>query len=160
MITADQLRAHTHYDPETGIFTRRADGVRLGHKRGGEAGRNYVGIMVLGQQLYAHRAAWCYMTGGWPAHTVDHRDTDRQNNRWSNLRAATQAQQLMNRKMPKHNQSGLKGVCMHRRSGLFGARIRKDGRQISLGYYSCPAAAHFAYLVAADRMFGEYARGD
>lgn len=160
MLTAEQLRAEVSYDPETGIFVRRSDGKQLGHKRGGNAERgHYVGILVAGEQLYAHRAAWCYMTGEWPAHTVDHRDLDRQNNRWGNLRHATPAQQNMNNPVPKHNQTGLKGVCIHKPSGLYGARIRKDGRQRSLGYYNCPAAAHFAYVVAAEQMFGEFARG-
>lgn len=99
------------------------------------------------------------MTGEWPAHQIDHRDHNRQNNRWDNLREATAAQQLMNRKPPRHNKTGLKGVCRHV-SGRYGARIRKDGRQRSLGYYSCPAAAHFAYVVEADKLFGDFARFD
>lgn len=159
MIDPQRLRELVSYDPDTGVFTRRADGAVLGHKRGGSGDATYVGIMVDGEQIYAHRAAWAYMTGEWPSHTVDHRDTDRQNNRWGNLRAATHQQQNANCKVRRHNQTGLKGVCIHKSTGLYGARIRKDGRQRSLGYYRCPAAAHFAYLIEADRLFGEFARG-
>lgn len=160
MIDVERLREEVTYDPDTGLFTRRYDGKVLGHKRGGnaEAG-HYVGITVAGKQLYAHRAAWAYMRGIWPTYQIDHRDHDRQNNRWRNLRQATHAEQMMNRKPPRHNKTGLKGVCRHK-SGLYAARIRKDGRQRSLGYYSCPAAAHFAYVIEADKLFGDFARFD
>jgi hypothetical protein len=37
-------------------------------------------------------------------------------------------------------------------------RIMYKGSRRFLGYFSCPAAAHFAYVIAADKYFGEFAR--
>lgn len=155
--TIEQLRELVSYDREAGKITRNQDGVVLGYRRGGTMKNPYEGVSVEGVAYYTHRLAWALETGAWPAHQIDHRDHNRQNNRWDNLREATHTEQMMNRKPPKHNKTGLKGVCRHK-SGLYGARIRKDGRQRSLGYYACPAAAHFAYVVAADNLFGEFAR--
>lgn len=42
------------------------------------------------------------------------------------------------------------------RQGWVCSRLRK---RIYLGWFTCPAAAHFAYVIAADKAFGEFARG-
>lgn len=36
--------------------------------------------------------------------------------------------------------------------------ITQNRKQTSLIYSSCPAAAHFAYIIEADKRFGEFAR--
>ena len=38
------------------------------------------------------------------------------------------------------------------------ARIKVNGVGIYLGLFDCPAAAHFAYIIEADKQFGEFAR--
>lgn len=150
MIDIDLLRATLHYDPDTGIFTDQSGEV-LGHDMGGRPGRRYVGVSWVGGRDYAHRLAWAYMTGSQPPTQLDHKDRDRRNNAWGNLRAATATQNLMNRLVRADSRTRLKGVVRHV-SGCYGARLRGK----SLGYFNCPAAAHFAYVVAADRAFGEY----
>ena len=55
-----------------------------------------------------------------------------------------------------NNMCGLKGVSRNKQK--WRARIKVAGECIDLGQVSCPAAAHFAYVVAADKFFGEYAR--
>ncbi len=51
-----------------------------------------------GHGLLLHRVAFVLMTGDWPRSLVDHVDGDRLNNRWSNLREASCAQSVRNRR--------------------------------------------------------------
>ncbi len=38
------------------------------------------------------------------------------------------------------------------------AEIMADGKSRKVGSFDCPAAAHFAYIIAADKLHGEFAR--
>jgi len=87
---------------------------------------------------------------------IDHRDGDPSNNRWNNLRRATPSQNNANRRLQQNNAWGLKGVSRHR--SRWRASIRKDRRTHHLGVFSTPQAAHAAYVAAARKLFGEFAR--
>lgn len=56
---------------------------------------------------------------------------------------------------PAWGSSGLKGVCKHIQNGVWNgkwqSRLKVKDRRYYLGLFNCPAAAHFAYLVAVDR---------
>lgn len=78
-------------------------------------------------------------------------------NRWCNLREATRTQNNANSKCRKTNKSGLKGVSASGKN-KWAARIQLHGKQRKIGDFDCPAAAHFAYLIEADKAFGAYAR--
>jgi hypothetical protein len=154
-LTRARLRELLHYNPQTGEFRwhiRSGNEVRLGDSAG------YVQISIRRRTYRAHQLAWFYMTGRWCRPTIDHRDGDSTNNRWSNLRRATQSQNNANRRRPRQNTSGFKGVYLCRTSGKWCARVRRNGRAISLGYYSTPQAAHAAYVAAARKLYGEFAR--
>ena len=154
-LTAIRLRSQLVYDPETGIFRRRIDVSNV--KAGSVAGtlvRGYRIIAIDGKRYPAHRLAWLYVTGDWPIGEVDHRDLDRDNNRWINLRDASRSQNQGNRKIRRGNLSGWKGVTWHRRDKRWRAQLGKR----YLGGFTCPAAAHFKYLVEAAKHFGDFAR--
>ena len=104
----------------------------------------------------AHRVIWLLMTGEWPSSFIDHEDTNKQNNKWSNLRLATKAQNSMNRPVQSNNKLGMKGV--YRVGNRYVGHIKKDGEKIVLGTFGCPTAAHFSYCRAASKLFGEFAR--
>lgn len=151
-LTADRLRALLHYDYEAGVFTRR---VRTGPTApaGAVAGvinkrHGYVQIWVDGSRYYGHRLAFLYMTGAWPTDGVDHRDGVCSNNRWSNLRPATQAQNRTNQhRVRSDSRSGFLGVkCMP--NGKHRAIITVAGKQHHLGMFVTAADAHAAYLAA------------
>ena len=105
-----------------------------------------------------HQLAWLYMTGRWGRPTIDHRDGDVTNNRWSNLRRATASQNNANRGRPRNNTSGYKGVYRGRRPGQWCAHIGRNRRTIHLGTFPTAQAAHAAYVAAARKLFGEFAR--
>lgn len=141
----DRLLAVIHYDPNTGIFTRIGlSGDRkdlIGKKAGGPSGDGYIRIAVDSRRYRAHRLAWFYMTGSWPAREIDHRNRIRSDNRWVNLREASSAINKHNRSPKSNNLVGLLGVS-HSLAGRFKARI--GGTHI--GVFDTPELAHAAYL--------------
>lgn len=162
-LTQDRLKELLTYSPETGLFYWVQD--RAGRKAGQLAGcfkNNYVMISVDGSAYRAHHLAWLYMTGKWPALFTDHRDTNKHNNAWSNLREATKSQNQANVGLIKSNKSGLKGVSQYRAGASYGkpwqATIAKDGKSRHLGHFGTKEEAHQAYIAAAQTLFGEFAR--
>ncbi len=88
--------------------------------------------------------------------TVDHRDMDRTNNRWANLRSSLYGQNTANSKVRKDSISGIKGVQQHPGTGRYYARIRKDKITHYLGCFDTPEEAHAAYCKAAQELHGEF----
>jgi hypothetical protein len=152
-VTAERLRELLHYNPETGVFTRvaRVRGARIGDAAGSVKANGYIRIRIDRGLYFAHRLAWLYMTGEWPDHHLDHRDGDRANNRFDNLRAATPAENHQNRAMPKTNTSGFVGAHFDRKRRRWSGKIRVSGRLVHLGFFDTPEAAHAAYLSAKAR---------
>lgn len=160
-LTQESLRSMLLYDPETGIFTWRACRTSLvaaGSVAGSMDTKGYVKISIAPRVYAAHRLAFLYMLGRWPHDQVDHADKNKSNNRWANLRDATQSQNVGNQSLRKSNSSGFKGVYWHKRDRNWQAQIMLAGRSKSLGAFDCPAAAHFSYVVAAQSKYGEFAR--
>jgi hypothetical protein len=79
---------------------------------------------------------------------VDHIDGDRLNNRRSNLRFATDAQNAQNRtRRQANNRSGFTGVCWHAAKKRWMATVQLDRRKHHLGYFDDPTEAN-AVVVA------------
>lgn len=146
-----QLQALLHYEPSTGQFTwlvGRTGGTRAGDAAGCLGAHGYWHIKVGGRLRKAHRLAWLYMTGGHPLAQIDHQDGVRTNNRWENLREATVQQNAHNKRLPRTNTSGYRGVTWSKKAGRWQAAIKVRGVTQFLGYFDDAAAAHAAYLVA------------
>jgi hypothetical protein len=158
-VTCARLREVLHYDDQTGEFRwlkRMSPRASAGHIAGSLNRDGYRLIAIDGRSYPAHRLAWLYVTGKWCPLVIDHRDGDPANNRWNNLRRATRSQNSANRRVYRNNGWGLKGVSLHR--GRWCAAICKKGRKHFLGCFSTPQTAHAAYVKAARRLFGEFAR--
>jgi hypothetical protein len=89
---------------------------------------------------------------------IDHRDGNGLNNQRHNLRPATHAQNMCNYKKPATNTSGYKGVTWHKQHAKWQAKIRVDGKRLSLGTFGSPEEAYAAYCKAANDLHGEFAR--
>lgn len=87
---------------------------------------------------------------------VDHWDRNGLNNQRYNLRPCTVSQNLANAKIYKSNTLGVKGVT--RRGAKYQARINFEKRSICLGTYHTKEEAAEAYIEAAVRLYGEFAR--
>lgn len=87
---------------------------------------------------------------------VDHIDNDSLNNRRSNLRVATRAENCRNRKRRSDNTSGYKGVSYDKSKGVWSASICVN-KALHIGYFHTAVDAAIAYNQAALRYFGEFA---
>ena len=92
------------------------------------------------------------MTGEDPPHQIDHIDRDPYNNRWENLRLATQLENSANRAgYGKY----LKGVGKNGKG--FKASIRIDGKDYHLGTYKTEQEAHDRYCEISELIHGQFA---
>jgi hypothetical protein len=170
-MTAEIARAFLSYDKETGELTwrereflspikkhssKRWNETYAGKRACRSGPKGYLIVSLCDKAWLAHRIAWLIVTGEWPAYQVDHINGDKSDNRWSNLRAANNSQNHANIGLLSSNTSGLKGVVRTRRK--WGAQIQVSKKNLWLGNFDCPAAASFAYQIAADKAFGEFAR--
>lgn len=150
-LTQARLHELLHYDPDTGIFTRRVSrpgpNGRVGAVAGCDNGQGYIRIYVDGAPHKAHRLAWLYVHGVWPAEDMDHKNLNRADNRLANLREATRAENANNRRAFKNNVVGVKGVSPFR--GKWKAQIQVNGKKLGLGYFDSIDAAAAAYRKAA-----------
>lgn len=163
MLTAKRLRHLVNYAPETGRFSwrgvekkpgcRRVAGQEIGHLN---KALGYWIVYLDGKPYYAHRLAWLYMTGKWPKVQIDHKDTDRSNNRWTNLRLATSGQNKMNRPSIG-NMTGVKGVYKTA-NNTFMAQVWAGGRNVFSKRFPTIEEAAVAREAAANRHHGEFAR--
>lgn len=156
-----ELRKCLSYNPETGIFVWRKlrnCRVKPGDAAGSPFSNGYIGIRFNLRRYLAHRLAWFYVHGEWPAGQIDHINGDRADNRISNLRVADQSHNNANFRRPKRNKTGFRGVhpspC---KPGRWVARITKYGKSYSLGSYDSPVLAHDAYCAKARELYGEFA---
>ena len=90
--------------------------------------------------------------------SVDHEDGDGLNNVRSNLRLATQSQNMGNQCRRADNTSGYKGVSWDKSREKWEAYITITGRRRRLGRFDDPKEAAEAYDRAAVLHFGRFAR--
>lgn len=154
IITAQRLRELLHYDPETGLFTWRVWRSRTataGSIAGSADEDGYILICINRRKYRAHRLAWLYVHGEWPEHEIDHENVVPSDNRWLNLRPATQAQNQQNRlKAQSNNKCGLMGVSRH--GNRYRSRISIDFDTKYLGSFPTPEEANSAYLEAKAKL--------
>lgn len=148
MLSLDVVRAVLHYDLVTGLFSwLRSPNkrIRVGTPAGNLSKDGYIRISINSRSYQAHRLAVFYVTGKWPERFVDHRNTVRCDNKWTNLRLASDELNLQNQIAARSNSStGLLGVVPLR--GRFIARIKVKGKQHHLGIFDTAQEAHQAYV--------------
>lgn len=162
-LTQSLLQEALRYDPCTGHFTwiKGRTGTAPGRRAGWVADSGHICIGIDRRTYKAHRLAWLYMTGAWPVHEIDHKNNVPADNRFANLREATDQQNSHNRRTRCDNVSGLKGVCFRKdkKERPYQALICIGlGKKRSLGFYRTPQEAHAAYAAAARTHHGEFAR--
>lgn len=92
-----------------------------------------------------------------PNMCVDHINGDPSDNRCSNLRLCTHAENMRNSKVSKNNKSGLKGVSIDKQ-GFWVAHICFNRVRKYLGRHETAELAHKAYMDAARELHGKFAR--
>lgn len=156
ILTAQRLRELLHYDPITGIFTRlvkTGTKVSVGDVAGFLDDKGYVRIRIGdGKRYLAHRLAWLYVHGTWPARGLDHEDTIHHHNWILNLRLATKSQNGQNiRKANRDSKSGVLGVSWDKDRNCWVAQLKLEGRIVHKSRHENMEDAKQAHLAAKAR---------
>ncbi len=158
--TQERLKEVFDYFPETGIFIRKPKpgkrNIQTGRKVGTihEDGYEYFGVDY---KIYlAHRLAWLYMTGEVPDY-LDHKNGIKSDNRFKNLRLATQAQNQLNHRKTCRNKSGIKGVCWVKRYSRWVAQASLNGKYNWLGSFKTIEEAEACVRAFREIHHGEFA---
>jgi hypothetical protein len=162
-LSAERLRSLLSYDPATGRFVWLRPSKYHAEKAKAEAGcpipthsgKAYHAISIDGRKYKRSRLAWLYMTGEWPTHQVDHISGDSLDDRWVNLREATQTQNAWNHKRRAKKSALPMGVRAMK--DRFQARIAVNKQMLHLGTFETPEAASAAYRKAREEHYGEFA---
>ncbi len=158
-LTIERLKQAFDYDPETGFFTWK---IKIGTAFPGKVVKviandekaPYIYVCIDNERHYAHRLAWFYMTGAWPEKGIDHKNGQHSDNRWENLRQATQRQNICNARLRKDNKAGAKGVCLPTKEKRWVAQLSSK----RIGSFSTKEEAQAAYAEAAKKAYGEFFR--
>jgi len=158
-LSFQRLRELLTYDSISGLFkwvkpTKYHPRLKNGIAGGISTG--YVLIKIDGRKYRAHRLAWLYVHREWPAGGLDHINGCPLDNRISNLRIATNPQNQANRRRDRGKDTP-KGV---RRlpGGRFAARISVDKKLHHIGVFDTAEDAQSAYMDAAKKHYGNFAR--
>lgn len=156
--TIERLRESLRYDPVTGAlyWIRKAGN----YPPGSPAGRldpkdGYKSLQIDWVGILCHRVCWALHTGAWPKEQIDHINGDKSDNRIENLREATHAQNMRNKR--GWGKSGVKGVCWIEADQKWRANIGLGRKVIYLGQFDTIEEATAVYIEAADRIQGEFA---
>lgn len=152
-VTSEYLHSVLSYDPDTGHFIwlnpGRTNPSLVGKRAGGINSEGYWKISVAGINYLAHRLVILYVFSRWPMGVIDHKNGDRTDNRFSNIRESTDALNAQNRRKPrKGNSSGYLGVSWHTKRKNWVAQIQINGKKTMLGTFNNPEIAHQRYLEA------------
>ena len=144
-VQGDRLKRALRYDPNTGHFywkihaQGRGGAIYPGDIANGVLVKEYVEIECASRRYKASHLAWFFMTGSWPSRSlvVEHRNSNKADNRWANLFAVTNAKNLQNPNdgLRKNNRSGCRGVHLLL-TGSWHARITVNRRIIPLGTHA------------------------
>jgi hypothetical protein len=108
----------------------------IGEPAGTITDRGYRVLQVEGKLHKVHNLIYIFHHGKIPKNQIiDHIDGDPDNNRIENLRSVTISQNMCNRKMPKHNKSGVKGVCWNKYRNKWTVGITHNKKKIYGGLY-------------------------
>lgn len=160
MTTLTKSNARELFDYRDGALywrVKASNNVKIGQPAGCKKKNGYLYISVYGRHWLAHRLVWLWHYGEVPEE-IDHCNGVRNDNRIENLRPATRLENQWNSAKPITNTTGFKGVSWNKRLGKYMAQIRINGRQTYLGLFTDPSAAHDAYMAAANKNFGQFAR--
>ena len=135
-LTQQTLKDLLEYEPSTGIFywksntsSRNVIGKPAGYCKG------YVFIRIHKKLHYAHRLAFLYMTGNYPADQVDHINGVPSDNRWENLREVSPLENRRNAARSKNNTSGVTGITWDKRKNFWYVRITLNRINKFIGYF-------------------------
>jgi hypothetical protein len=160
-LSSEELKRMLRYDPDTGDWVwkikKNCSTMNIGDKAGAFSKWHLYHTITINRINYrSHRLAWFYMMSKWPKNQIDHIDGNRKNNKFSNLREATNQENCNNKSFYKNNSLGIKGVS--KRGNIYRATIFINGKQKHLGNYSTIDEARSVRNKAAKEAHKEFYR--
>lgn len=150
--TPETLRKLLSYDPDTGFLTwkRRPLEMFAGERAGkiwntrfcgkpaftSDHGQGYKQGMIFKKFYLAHRIAYAIYYGTWPTNQIDHISGNKSDNRISNLRDVTSAENARNRPLPIDSTSRHIGVSWDGRRCKWRAMVGVHGKNRHIGYFT------------------------
>ncbi len=158
MVTTLRLRELFDYR-EDGALIRRVAASRSS-KVGEEVGclnpNGYKYASVDNKTYMVHVLVWIWH-GREITTDLDHENQIGDDNRIDNLRPATHAQNMWNRRRPINNTTGAKGVTWHKEKRKFRVRIGVNGRRMHIGDFDDFELAELVALEARNKYHGQFA---
>lgn len=131
---------------------------KLGQPAGTVHKTGYICVGINKKIYYAHRIVWLLHYGIWPKGYIDHINNDKTDNRIENLRLATHKENMRNKPTPKNNTSGVKGVSWHKQKRKWICGVTINGKWRQLGAFPTKELAAEFRQLAADMVYGSFAR--
>jgi hypothetical protein len=164
-LTQELLKEALNFDNDSGLFTWKTRPLHhfknlrsmnkwntryANTKAGSLQKRGYIEISLLSKSYTAHRLAWLYMTGNFPENQIDHINCIKTDNRFINLRQATNAENAQNKIKSQNNNktTGLLGSCYDKRYKKYASQITINYKCILLGRFNTAKEAHDKYIEA------------
>lgn len=153
----EQLKNLLDYDPNTGNFiwkiARNNNQIAAGTVAGRLTKKGYRHIGIDGKQYYAHRLAFLWMNGIEPTKQIDHINGIKDDNRWENLREATNLENHQNIGLCKNNTSGYNGVYYNKKANKWVSHIKSNNEYIYLGLFGTAELANEKRLEAQKELW-------
>ena len=142
-ITQERLKSLLTYDADTGEFRWRIKRPRCtpGCVAGTPSYHGYTVIKLDGVSYKAHRLAWLYENGNWPASELDHINRARGDNRIANLRLVSRFSNCQNRVKSENAHSKHIGVSRSFNGKRWRAYIDFNGKRRALGVFDTETQA-------------------
>ncbi len=154
MITQEELLELLHYDPNSGLFTwikKTSNRIKVGDIAGSINDKGYIDIRLNNHLFRAHRIAWLYMHGVWPANVIDHINHIKTDNRICNLRDVSMTVNSSNLSEKSSSSfSGYTGVTWCKNSKKWRVKIQANGRHYHVGRFVLLCDAVEAYAIAKE----------
>lgn len=150
----EELKEYFKYEPSTGkLFwnKRPSNRVVIDSEVGNYNDQGYKVCRFKGKALRVHRIVWAVSKGEHPTEFIDHINGDKGDNRLTNLRVVSNAENLQNMKNSK-------GYTYHRKLNKWMAQIVVNKEYKYLGVFNTEHEAHEAYLKAKKELHPFYVK--
>ncbi|MBX9902143.1 MAG: HNH endonuclease [Burkholderiaceae bacterium] len=136
-ITQSELKEIVFYDQSTGHFVwRKRFRKSTGDDVAGSLFKNgYVYIQISNKSYRAHRLAWLYVYGNFPALYLDHINGDRSDNRIGNLREVSCSENMKNQRIGVKNTSGYLNISWQKSRLKWSVGLKVNGKSINVGRF-------------------------
>ena len=129
--------------------------VVVGSEAGWVDSCGYIKIAIDGKTYQAHHLVYLMFKGYIPK-TVDHIDTNRENNKIENLRECTRQENCMNRSIHPNNTSGTTGVFWNKNDEVWHVKIGLNYKRLYLGSFKDKNEAISVALNAYNEHYGDF----